>query len=374
VDLKLNEAQQMLRDAARDFMSHEAPKDAIVRWQSSDEGLPQSIWQEAAGLGWMGILIPERYGGIGGSFTDAAVLLEELGRGPLPGPFFQSGVLAALTLLEGATDAQRDAILPRIAEGRDVVTLAITEPESSWGAQGINLSPARNRSAYVLNGVKLFAPEAITATHFVVPVRTGSATNDISLLIVDRNAAGVSVRNLTGFIGWQAEVKFDNVTVPAGTLVGGMENTGWSVLERAMEKALPVLCAYAVGGCQAVYEMSVAYSQTRMQFSVPIGRFQRVQDHIIKLVNQLDSARWTTYEALWKLDAGHDATSSVHLAKAVTGEAYLEVTNYGHEVHAGVGSSLEYGLVAHTRMSRTLYHYLGEPKWHKRRMADALAW
>ncbi|HLF77498.1 MAG TPA: acyl-CoA dehydrogenase family protein, partial [Dehalococcoidia bacterium] len=348
MDLKLTEAQQMLKDAARDFMSHEAPKDAIVRWQSSDEGLPQNIWQAASELGWLGILIPERYGGSEGTFTDAAVLIEELGRGPLPGPFFQSGVLSALTLLEGATEAQRGAILPRVAEGRDVLTVAITEPESSWGPQGVHLAPERSRAGYVLNGVKLFAPDATAATHFIVPVRTGEATNDLSLLIVDRGAAGVSVRNLPGFISWQAEVRFDNVTVPPEALVGGNENDGWSVLERAMEKALPVLCAYAVGGCQAVYEMSVAYSQTRMQFSVPIGRFQRVQDHIIRLVNHLDAARWTTFEALWKLDAGHPAMASAHLAKSVTGESYFEACNAAHEVHAGVGSSHEYGLVAHT--------------------------
>src|SRR5262245_49320286 len=132
MDLKLNETQQMFSDSVRDFVTHEAAKDAIVRWQNSDEGLPPAIWQAATELGWLGILIPERYGGIGGTFTDAAVILEELGRGPVPGPFFQSGVLSALALLEGGSEPQRGAILPRIAEGREVVTVAITEPEASW--------------------------------------------------------------------------------------------------------------------------------------------------------------------------------------------------------------------------------------------------
>jgi alkylation response protein AidB-like acyl-CoA dehydrogenase len=134
------------------------------------------------------------------------------------------------------------------------------------------------------------------------------------------------------------------------------------------------LCAYQVGSCQAVFERAVEYSQTRMQFGVPIGRFQRVQDHIIRLVNHLDAARWTTYEALWKLDAGRPATASVHLAKAVTAEAHLEACNAAHEVHAGIGSAHEYGLTPHTQLSRTLFTYLGDPKWHKRRMADTLAW
>lgn len=374
MDLTLTETQQLLRQTAQDFMSREAPKQAIVAMQGDETGCPPELWQAVAELGWLGILVPPEYGGSGGSLTDAAVLFEELGRGPLPGPFFQSGVLAALTLIEGATDEQRQRILPRIAEGRDVVTLAITEPNASWGPQGIRLAATRRNGGYVLDGVKLFAPDAVAATHVIVPVRTGDAANDVSLLLVDRNAPGVGGRNLPGFLGWQAEVRFDGVEVGGDALIGGRENEGWLALERAMEKALPVLCAYAVGGCQAVYEMSVAYSQTRVQFGVPIGRFQRVQDHIIRLVNHLDAARWTTNEALWKLDTGRPAAASVHLAKAVASESYFEACSDAHEVHAGIGSVREYGLVAHTQMSRTLFHYLGDPKWHKRRLADALGW
>jgi alkylation response protein AidB-like acyl-CoA dehydrogenase len=105
---------------------------------------------------------------------------------------------------------------------------------------------------------------------------------------------------------------------------------------------------------------------------MPIGRFQRVQDHIVHLVNHLDSARWTTYEALWKLDMGRSAGGGVHLAKAVSSEAYYQACNYAHEVHAGVGVMKEYGLNLHTKMSRTLYHYLGDPRYHKRRLAESL--
>jgi alkylation response protein AidB-like acyl-CoA dehydrogenase len=374
MDLKLTETQQLLKDTARDFMANEAPKEKIVAWQRSPAGLPPEVWQAAAELGWLGVLIPPQYGGSEGSLTDAAVLFEEMGRGPLPGPFFQSGVLAALTLLEGGSEAQQAALLPRIAAGTDVFTVAITEPNRSWGPQGVQLTPRRDGAGYVLDGVKLFAPDAFAATHFIVPVRTGPETAAISLLIVDRNQPGVSVRNLSGFVSWQAEVRFESVTVPAEALLGRRENNGWSVLEGAMQRALPVLCAYAVGGCQAVYDMSVAYSQTRVQFGVPIGRFQRVQDHIIRLVNHLDAARWTTFEALWKLDSGRPAAASVHLAKAVASESYIEACNEAHEVHAGIGSANEYGLVPHTQMSRTLLHYLGDPKWHKRQMSDALQW
>lgn len=374
MDLSLSEPQRMLQESVRSFMNRSAPKGTIVALQRSETGYQPQMWSTIADLGWLGLLIPEDYGGGGASLTDAAILYEELGRGPLPGPFFSSGVMSALTVLEAGTDDQRRRILPEIANGHQIFTVAITEPARSWGSQGVALAPERRGDRYRLNGAKLFVSDAVAATHLIVAVRSGSGPADLTLLAVDKQVSGVSVRNLPGFMGWQAEVKFDNVEVSATALLGGRENQGWAALERAMERALPVLCAYQVGSCQAVFDMSVEYSQTREQFGVPIGRFQRVQDHIIRLVNHLDAARWTTYEALWKLDSGHPATASVHMAKAVTAEAHMEACNAAHEVHAGIGSSHEYGLTPHTQLSRTLFNYLGDPKWHKRRMAAALAW
>jgi alkylation response protein AidB-like acyl-CoA dehydrogenase len=374
MDLALTESQEMLRTTARSFMEREGPTDVVVGLQKADSSLAPALWRKAAQLGWLGILIPAEYGGGGERLSDAAVLYEELGRGPLPGPFFSSGVLGALTVLEGATEEQRRRILPGVATGDRVLTVAITEPNTSWGPVGITLAPQSRNGSYTLNGTKLFVPDATSATDLVVAVRTGEGPGDVSLLHVDARARGVATRRLPGFLSWQCEVTFDNVEVPASALLGGREQRGWVSLSRALERALPLLCAYMVGACQAVYEKSVTYTQTRVQFGVPIGRFQRVQDHVVKLVNHLDGARWATWEALWKLDTGRPAAASVHMAKAVASEAYLEVCNAAHEVHAGMGVLIEYGLAAHTQMSRTLFHYLGEPRWHKRRMADALEW
>jgi alkylation response protein AidB-like acyl-CoA dehydrogenase len=373
VDLALTESQEMLRASARTFIEREAPTHAIVARQRAESGLAPDLWRKAADMGWLGILVPAEHGGSESSVTDAAVLYEELGRAPLPGPFFSSGVLGALTVMEAGTDEQRRALLPRVARGEAVLTVAITEPNAAWGPQGITLAPQRTNGAYRLDGTKLFVSDATSATDLVVAVRTGEAPADVSLLLVDAHARGVHARRLAGFLSWQCEVTFDGVEVDS-TRVLGRENQGWGALDRALLRAVPVLCSYMVGGCQAVFDLSVAHSQVRVQFGVPIGKFQRVQDHIIRLANHLDAARWTTAEALWKLDTGRPATAAVHMAKAVSSEAYLEACNAAHEVHAGQGSLLEYGLVAHTQMSRTLFPYLGDPRWHKRRMADALSW
>jgi alkylation response protein AidB-like acyl-CoA dehydrogenase len=374
MDLALTESQEMLRSSARSFVEREAPRHTIVALQKSASSLVPELWRKAAELGWLGILVPSRFGGGDSSLTDAAVLYEELGRGPLPGPFFTSGVLGALTVMEAATDAQQATLLPRVASGESVLAVAITEPNTSWGPQGVTLSPQRLDGRYRLDGTKLFVSDATSATEIVVAVRTGDAPGGVSLLLVDAGAPGVRVRRLPGFLSWQCEVTFDGVEVDATHLLGGQEHEGWAALDRALLRAWPILCSYMVGGCQAVFDMSVVHSQVRVQFGVPIGKFQRVQDHIIRLANHLDAARWTTAEALWKLDTDRPAAAAVHMAKAVSSEAYHEACNAAHEVHAGQGSLIEYGLAAHTQMSRTLFAYLGDPRWHKRRMTDALEW
>ena len=375
MDLSLTENQEMIKNSSREFIQREYPKETLLDLAGRETSYSPKIWDKMAAMGWLGIVIPQEHGGEGGSLTDAAVLFQELGRGPVPGPFFSSSVLGAMVVLEGGTEAQKQRILPAIAAGRQTLALAVTESDYGWGPNTIQMRATRKNGGFVLSGTKLFVQDAITASHLVCAVRTEEGdgpTDGVSLMLVDAASPGVSVRNLPGFLAWAGEVRLASVEVPDSALLGEGTGVGWPVLERAMESAIPILCAYKVGGCEALFEMSVAYSQTRVQFGVPIGRFQRVQDHIINLVNQLDAARWTTYETLWKLDTARPTAGGVHLAKAVSSEAYYQACNYAHEVHAGVGSMTEYGLTLHTKMARTLYHYLGDPRYHKRRLAEAL--
>lgn len=376
MDLGLTEAQELLKTAAADFVQQEYGKELLVELEQSPTGITPELLRQTADLGWFGILIPEAYGGSGRSLTDAAVLFEELGHGPVFGPHFSSSIFGALTVLHGGTEAQKQAILPQVATGEALLTVAATEPHYGWRPEAVQMQVSQQNGEYVLNGVKLFVHDAQIATHLVCAVRTSEANGSsagITLLVVPTDTAGVSVRSLSGWMGQIDEVRFDNARVPASAVLGS-EGQGWEALEGAIMQAIPILCAYKVGSCQAVYEMSVEYSRTRVQFGQPIGRFQRVQDHIIGIVNNLDAARWTTYEALWKLDAGRDAVSSVHLAKAVTSEAYLKVCAGGHEVHAGVGVISEYGLTLHTQRSRALYHLLGDARLHRHQLANAMGW
>ena len=371
MDLSLTAEQEMLKAAVSRFIQQEYPKETLLEMQDSGEIAPSQPWRKLVDTGWLGIVIPEEFGGEGGSYTDAAVLFEELGRAPVPGPHISSAVLSALTMLEGGSPEQKQDWLPRLAKGERSLVLALTESDYSWWQEDVHLAASKNGSGYKLSGSKAYVMDANSASHFLCAARSDES-GDVGLVMVSADAPGVAIRSLPGFAWNLSEVTMDNVAAADGDVLGDSFSGSWDALQRAISNTIPILGAYQVGACQSVYEMSVDYSRTRQQFGTPIGRFQRVQDHIINLVNQLDAARWTNYEALWKMDSGKEAQDSVHLAKAVGSEAYYQACNFAHEVHAGLGSMTEYGLTLHTTASRTLYHYLGDPKFHRRRLADAL--
>jgi 3-oxocholest-4-en-26-oyl-CoA dehydrogenase beta subunit len=370
MDLSLNDTQQLIQDSARDFVRGACNREVLLKLDR-DPSLMKGIWKQMSELGWTGMAIPEAYGGTGNSLTDVAVLFEELGTGPVPSQLFSSAVLCARIILEGGDEKTKKALLPEISSGERVFALALTEGHYGWTADNIHLTAKAENGSFVLSGTKTFVHDALHATDLLVVAR-GDGGKGLNLYRVDAKAQGVAVRQLEGFLTDMCEVTFENVRVSGGDLVGAA-GTAEKTLERATLAALPILCAYKVGGCRAVFDMSLNYARERKQFGKVIGSFQRVQDHVIHLVNYLDAARWTTYEALWKLDSGIDgAAASAHVAKSVASESYMRACDFGHEVHAGIGVMREYGLTLHTKMSRTLYHCLGAPKVHRQHLERAL--
>jgi len=370
MDLSLNDTQQLIQDSARDFVRGACNRDMLLDFDRHPAKTMDALWPQMSGLGWTGMAIPEEYGGTGNSLTDVAVLFEELGTGPVPGPLLSSAVLCARILLETASENVKKAWLPRIASGERVFAFALTEAQYGWSPEKIRLTAKSEREGYVLNGEKAFVHDALNATDLLVVARV-EGTSGVSLFHVDTKTPGVAIRTLEGFLGGLCEVKLDSVRLRGSELVSSTDDA-WNGIERAMLGAVPVLCAYKVGGCRTVFELSANYARERTQFGQVIGRFQRVQDHIIHIVNSLDAARWTTYEALWKLDSGADAATSVHVAKSVASESYMRACDFAHEVHAGIGVVREYGLTLHTKMSRSLYHCLGAPKEHRKQLERSL--
>ena len=369
LNLNPTQSEEVLKSTTLDFLEREISKEALEELLESDTGITETIWEKITDIGWLGIIVPEEYGGIGYPLTSAGVLFETLGTRPLPGPYFSSGILGALTIMESDSDEQKQQWLPEIVKGNMAPTLAFTEPEYGWDPDAVETTANAEGAGFRINGTKLFVIDAAAATHLIVAARTDSG---FSLLLVEKDAPGVSTRRLPGFLnGRSFEVKLDGVSVPQTGLIGTI-NDGQAILERALDRAIPVLCAYKVGGCQAVVDMALEYSRKRVQFSQPVGRFQRVQDMIIEMVTHADAARWATYEVLWKLDTGKPVGEGIHLAKAVASEAYWQVCTLGHRVFSGVSYSMEHPLSYHTRTSRYLYHYLGDPSYHRQKIAESL--
>src|SRR3990172_8734116 len=162
------EEQEMLKKMARDFLTDKCPKTAVKQMQESEKGYSPELWQEMAVLGWMGLVLPEQYGGTEMSFLDLTVLLEEMGRAVLPGPFISTVVLGALPILESGTDEQKQKYLPGISAGKTIFTLALTEPGANYNANGVEVKATPDKDGYVINGTKLFVPDANVADFILV--------------------------------------------------------------------------------------------------------------------------------------------------------------------------------------------------------------
>jgi len=289
--------------------------------------------------------------------------------GLVPGPLFTSGILSAQMIYEAGTDAQRKALLPPLCAGASIVVPALMDKAAYWGPEAVETRLSKTPRGYLMSGAKRFVFDAQAATHFLCAARTEEGK--VVFLLVDAKSPGITVTPHMGFFVSVAEVKFDKVVVGTENLLGS-SGASWATLEAALDKSLPILSAYQVGATQEVFDITCEYTNSRVVFGQPIGRFQRVQDHCVDISIHLDGARWITYETLWKIDSGIEAMANVHQAKAVASEAYYQSCNFSHMVFAGPGTDYKHPLMAHSVLAHTLYQYLGTPLYHKRAMVDAL--
>src|SRR5207247_2785357 len=194
MDFGFSEEQEMLRKSARDFLAKECPMTYVRQMMEDEQGFRDEQWRKMAELGWTGLILPEEHGGAGGDFVDMVVVLEEMGRVVLPGPFFSTAILGGVALKEGGTTEQKEEFLPRLAGGDLRVTLAQLEPNARWDAAGIELEARKTGADYRLSGTKLFVPDAHTADLLVVAGRApgSKGPEGVSLFLVDATAKGVS--------------------------------------------------------------------------------------------------------------------------------------------------------------------------------------
>lgn len=377
MDLSLSATQTMLKDSARAFLAREYPRTVVRELDDTETGFSSQLWRQIVDLGWVGLILPSEYGGADGSYTDAAVVFEEMGYACLSTPLHSSVMLAGQAILEAGTDQQKKDILPSIASGSRILALALTEPQYGWSPDMVQMRAARRGNGYVLNGTKMFIPDAHIADQILVVARTSQSNANpafgLTMFLVDKGAPGLSARVLHGFTGDKlCQVTFDNVQVADSAIIGPVDGA-WPALDRVLDRATLMMCSYMVGAQQRMYEMTSEYAQNRVHFGVPIATFQRIQDYIIEMLNNTDAARWTAYEALWKLDNGLEGVpEAISMAKAVASDGMPRSMMMAHHVHAGVGGDRNYGLFLYSKKAKTLHSYLGDATHHKQRVADLL--
>ncbi len=282
--------QQELRDAVRRFLADRAPLPRVRELMEAPDGIDRAVWQQAgAQLGLQGIAIPEQYGGAGFSFAEQAIVLEELGAALYGGPYLASAVLAATALLSAPDEAARSALLPAIASGRTVATLAVTEDDGSWDPAAVRLTAtsAAPDGGWILDGHKSFVPDGHTADLILVVAATGSG---LSLFGVQAGAAGLKRRALPTLDQTRRLARLEFRSVSAARLIGAPGEAG-AVLARTLDVAAIALAAEQLGGAQRALDMAVGYAKTRHQFGRPIGSFQAIKHRCADLLLEVSSLR-----------------------------------------------------------------------------------
>ncbi|UCH21692.1 MAG: acyl-CoA/acyl-ACP dehydrogenase [Deltaproteobacteria bacterium] len=375
MDLDLTREQKILKRSAQDFLKKECPPSLIREMKDDERGYPQKLWDQMVDLGWTGVMIPDKYGGIGGSYLDLCILLEAMGEVCCPGPFFSTVVLGGLTLLSAGTEEQKGKYLPGIADGDLIFTLAMIEPGIWYDISKIAMSASIDSDDFVLNGTKLFVENGHIADYLICVARTDSkdaSEAGLTLFLVDNKSAGVrcSPQKTLGY-DRRCEIVFDKVRVPKSNVLGDLGRAS-GIFDRLQEQAAVAKCAELVGCIQTAFDMTVKYAKNRKQFGRPIGSFQAVQHHCANMVVDVDGARFITYQAAWKISEGLAASKEAAMAKAWTSDASRRVTSLAHQIHGAISFAQEYDVHLFYRRAKACEVAFGDAEYHLEKVAAQL--
>jgi alkylation response protein AidB-like acyl-CoA dehydrogenase len=375
VDFNLTEEQKMLRSSARDFLKSECPPSLVKQMAADEKGYSLQLWQNIARMGWQGLIFPEQYGGGEGNFLDLVVLLEETGRALLPGPLL-STILGGVIILECGNEEQKSSLLPGIINGDSIISLALSEPSARGLSNAVATRAVLQNGSYILNGLKLFTPMAHVADYFICNARTDNSldTDDgITNFVVNAKSEGITSTPLkTLRQDKQFEVRFNNVEVPVGNILGEL-NKGWKYLS---ERFIPMLtlaqCAGMNGGSQKVIEMTTDYAKERVTFGRPLASNQAIQHLCAEMLLALEASQVLTYEAAWKISRGLSCDLEVSMAKYKANECYTRAVNSGTQIQGGISIIVDHDMPLYYRRAKADEITLGDSDYHKELMAKQL--
>jgi alkylation response protein AidB-like acyl-CoA dehydrogenase len=369
MNFAFTEEQDELRKTVRAFLESKSPETAVREQMETETGFDPAVWsQMGEQMGLQGLAIPEEFGGSGYTNTELGIVLEEMGRSLLCAPYFSTVVLAANTLLQAGDAAAKQELLPGIASGETIATLAFTEPSGKWDESGITLEATGSGSDWKLNGTKMFVLDGNTASLIIVAAKTGKG---VSLFTVAGDAAGLTRTNLSTMDQTRKQSKLEFADTPAKLI--GTEGEGWKTLSTVLDLAAVGLAAEQVGGAQKVLDMAVEYAKVRVQFGRPIGSFQAIKHKCADMLLEVESAKSAAYYAMWCASEMNDELPSVaSLAKAYCSEAYFHAAAENIQIHGGIGFTWEHPAHLYFKRAKSSEIYLGDPTYHRELLAQRI--
>ena len=374
IDFGFSKDQEMIRKSVRQFLDKEFPKDKVRAIKSDLRGYDPKVWQKMIELGFQGIAIPEQYGGMGGGYIELMIFMEELGRNLMPSPYFTTVALCALPIQRFGSEAQKQAILPAIANGQ-MWTLGLMEAKTDCEASSIELTAVGDGKGYRLSGRKLFVPFAKAAEKMLVVCRTGincPIEESLTVFIVDTAAEGISMELIpTAARDQRYEVCFDNVQVRVENILG-LLNHGHEILMNIMQEATVLKCAEMSGGAQAVLEMTRRYARARIQFGKPIGSLQAIQHKLANTFIYVEGLKNLVYEAAWYIHAGKPQIALVSMAKVKANTVYQQTCIDGITIHGAIGFTEEMDVGLYHLKTKAHEFDLGGSEYHRERIIHYL--
>ena len=367
--LVLNEEQNMLKDAAKDFCSNSTPITQLrkLRDDKDENGFDKATWQQMVELGWAGITIPEEFGGLGFGFMGMGVVLEECGRTLTASPLYSTAVLGASAIIHGGSDEQKGDLLPQVAGGEMLLALAVEETphHNPYRAE---TTAEKSGNGYTVTGDKKFVLDGHVADKLGVVARTSGNSGDrdgITLILVDGSADGVSAtRTSMADSRNAANISFNGA---AGVIIGE-EGKGADVLDKVLDTGRILLSAEMLGGIQECFERTIEYLKTREQFGVPIGSFQALKHRAAEMFCEIELSKSVVLEALSALDEDSEEVAELaSLAKARLNDTYNLVSSEGVQMHGGIGMTDEYEIGFFMKRSRICEHTFGNSAFHRDR-------
>ncbi|MGN6117548.1 MAG: acyl-CoA dehydrogenase family protein [Nitrobacter sp.] len=369
MNFDFSDDQKQLRDEARKFLTEKCPPKAVRAVLDGKADYDRDLWKGLAEMGFLGVAIPEEFGGAGAGHLELCVLAEEMGRALAPVPFSSTVYLAAETLMIAGSEAQKQKWLPKIASGEAIGTLALFEGPGNPSHKAIKLTAANN----MLNGVKKPVADGAIADFAIVAARTGSSgrESDIALYLADRKAGGVEAKVLTGIdpTRQQAELTFKNCK--AEPLGDGRD--GWGILTRVLDRAAVLTAFEQVGGSDRALEMGRDYALDRIAFGRPIGSFQAVKHMLADMYVSATLARSNCYYGAWALstDAG-ELGEAAAAARVSATQAFQHCAKNNIQVHGGMGFTWEFDCHMYYRRANALALGIGSLSYWEDQLIDRM--